>query len=73
MTTFTNSKGLVITHTSELLETIVLQMNSSNNYYTSGKHDTIFIKVGSNQILLLDYTYHINIYIFPNYTINKIQ
>ena len=43
MTTFTtNSEGLVITHTDGLLETVLLQLSSSNNYYTSGEHDTIF-------------------------------
>ena len=57
MTTLTNSEGLVITYTNECLETILLQLNSSNNYYTSGEHDIIcFIKIGSNKILILDYT-----------------
>ena len=42
MTTFANSEGLVITYTDDLLETIVLQLNSSNNYYTSGDHDILF-------------------------------
>ena len=41
MTTFTNSEGLIITHTNELSETTLLQLNSSNNYYTSGEHDII--------------------------------
>ena len=41
MTTFTNSEGLVITYTTEFLETLLLQLNSSNNYYTSGEHDII--------------------------------
>ena len=39
MTTFTNSEGLGITYTNELLNTIPLQLNPSNNYYTSGEHD----------------------------------
>ena len=57
MTTLTNSEGLVITYTNDFLETILLQLNSSNNYYTSGEHDIIcFIKIGSNKILILDYT-----------------
>ena len=46
-------------------------MNSSNNYYTTGDDDIIFIKIGSNKVLLLDYTYHINRTIFQNYTINE--
>ena len=46
-------------------------MNSSNNYYTSGGHGIIFIKIGSNKILILDYTYHINRKPFQNYTINE--
>ena len=71
MTTFTNSEGRVLTYTNELWETILLQLNSSNNYYTSGEHDIIFIKIGSNTILTLDYTYHININIFQNYMINE--
>ena len=71
MTTFTNSEGKLLTYTNVLLETIVLQLNSSNNYYTSGEHDIIFIKIGSNKILFLDYTYFINRNIFQNYTINR--
>ena len=69
MTTFTNSEGRVLTFTNELLETMLLQLNSSNNYYTPGEHDIIsFIKIGSNT--LLDHTYHINRNILQNYTIN---
>ena len=69
MTTLTNSEGLVITYTNELLETIMLQLNSSNNY-TSGEHDLIFIKITSNNMLILVYTYFINRNTFQNYTIN---
>ena len=32
---------------------------------------SFFIKIGSNKILTLDYTYHINRNIFQNYTINE--
>ena len=64
MTTLTNSEGKLLTYTNELLETMLLQLNSSNNYYTSGEHDIIIIKVGSNKTLTLDYTYHINRNIF---------
>ena len=71
MTTLTNSEGRVLTYTNELLETLFLQLNSSNNYYTSGEHDIICIKTSSNKILLLDYTYHINRNICQNYTINE--
>ena len=46
MTTFTNPEGLAITYTNELLETILLQLNPSNNYYTSGEHDIIFYQNG---------------------------
>ena len=60
MTTLTNSEGFVITFTKEVLETILLQLNPRNKYYTSGEHDIIVIKIGSNKILILDYTYHIN-------------
>ena len=64
MTTLTNSEGKVFTYTNELLETILLQLSSSNNYYTSGENDILFIKIGSNKTLLLDYTYYINRNIF---------
>ena len=42
MTTLTNSGGRVLTSTNTFLETILLQLNSSNNYHTSGEHDIIF-------------------------------
>ena len=71
MTTLTNSEGKVWTYTNELIETILRQLNSSNNYYTTGDDDIIFIKIGSTKALLLDYTYHINRTIFQNYTINE--
>ena len=60
MTTLTNSQGKVLTYTDELIETILLQLNPSNNYYTTGDDDIIFIEVGSTKVVLLDYTYHIN-------------
>ena len=71
MTTLTNSEGKVLTYTNEFIETILLQLNSSNNYYTAGDDDILFIKIGSNKVLILDYTYHINRNIFQNYTLNK--
>ena len=64
MTTLTNSEAKVWTYTNEPVETIILQLNSSNNYFTTGDDDIIFIKIGSTIILLLDYTYHINKTIF---------
>ena len=70
MTTFTNSEGLVITYTNNMLETILLQLNSSSSYYTSGEND-ILIKIGSNRTLLLDYTYFINRNIIQNYTTDE--
>ena len=54
MTSLTNSEGRVLTSTNELLETILLQLNSRNSYSTSGEHDTIFTKIGSNILLLPD-------------------
>ena len=60
----TNSEGLVITYTNGLLETSLLQLNSSNNYYTSGEHYIVFIRIVSNKILNLDYSYVINRNIF---------
>ena len=71
MTTLTNSEGKVLTYTNELIETILSQLNSSNNYYTTGDDDILFIKMGSNKVLILYYTYHINRNIFQNYTINE--
>ena len=70
MTTLTNSQGKVVTYTNELIEKSLLQLNSSNNYYTTGDDDIPFIKIGSNKVLVLDYTYHINRTIFQNSTIN---
>ena len=60
MTTLTNSEGKVLTHTNDLVETILLQLNHSSNYYTSGDDYVEFIKIGSTRVVLLDYTYHIN-------------
>ena len=71
METPTNSEGKVLTYTNELIETIPLQLNPNNNYYTTGDDDIIFVKTGSTKALLLDYTYHINRTIFQNYTINE--
>ena len=71
MTTPTNSQGKILDYTNEFIETIWLQLNSSNNYYTTGDEDILFIKIGSNKVLVLDCTYHINGTIFQNYTINE--
>ena len=71
MTTLTNSEGKVSTYTNEFKETILLQLNSSNSSYTSGDDDITFIKIGSNKVLILDHTYHINRNISRNYTINE--
>ena len=71
MTTLTNSEGKVLTYTNEFIETILLQLNSNNNYYISGDDDILFIKIGSNKVLVLDYTYHINKNLFQNYTKNE--
>ena len=68
MTTLTNSEGNILNYTNEFIETIFLQLNSSNNYYTAGDDDVIIIKIGSTKVLLLDYTYHINRNIFQNYS-----
>ena len=64
MTTLTNSEGKSLTCTNEFIETILLHLNPSNNYYTTGDDDILFIKIGSNKALVLDYTYHINRNIF---------
>ena len=70
MTTLTNSEGNVLTYTNDFIETILLQLNPSSNYYTTGDDDIIFIKIGSTEALLLDHTYRINRTIFQNYTIH---
>ena len=71
MTTPTNSEGNILTHTNEFIEAILLQLSSSNNYYTPGDDDILFIRTGSNKVLVLDYNYHISKHIFQNYTINE--
>ena len=71
MTTLTNSEGTLITYTNGFIETILLQLNSSNNYYTTGDDEIIFVKIGSSKILILDYTYHINRNVFQHYAINE--
>ena len=57
MTTLINSEGTVFTYTDEFIEAILLQLNSSNHYYTTGDKHIIFIEIGSNKILILGYTY----------------
>ena len=52
MTTLTNSEGKILNNTNELIETILLQLNPSNDYYTTGDDDVIFIKM-----VLLKYYY----------------
>ena len=49
MTTLTNSEGYILNYTNEFIETILLQFNPSNNYYTTGDDDVIFIEIGSNK------------------------
>ena len=71
MTTLTNSEGKVLTYTNEFIVTVLLQLNSSNNCYTSGDDDVLFIKIGSNNVLVSDYTYHINRNILQNYSTNE--
>ena len=71
MTTLTNSEGKILNYTNELIETVLSQLNSSNNCYTSGDDDITFIKIGSNKVLMLDYIYHINRNILQKYTKNE--
>ena len=71
MTTLTNSEGKLLTYTNELTETILLQLNPSDNYYTPGDDDILFIKIGYYKVLVLDDTYHINRKIFQNHTISE--
>ena len=71
MTTLTNSEGRVLTYTNEHLDTMLLQLNTSSNYYTTGEHNIICINIDYNKLLLLDHTYYINRNIVHNYTINE--
>ena len=43
MATLTHSEGNVLTYTNEFIETMLLHLNSSNNYYTSGDDGITFI------------------------------
>ena len=52
MTTLTNSEGKVLTCTNGFIETILWQLNSSSNYYTSGDDDILFIR-----LVLIKYWY----------------
>ena len=58
MTTLTNSEGLVINYTNDFLDTILLQLNASNSYYTTGDNNMIFIKTGSKTISVRLYISH---------------
>ena len=53
MTTPTNSEGKLLTYINGFIETVLLQLNPSNNYYTTGDDDVLFIKIGSNKVLKL--------------------
>ena len=53
MTTLTNSENKVLTYTNALIETILLQLNSSNNFHTTGDNDILFVKIGSNEVFIL--------------------
>ena len=44
MTTLTNSEGLLITH-KDFLETVLLQSNASDTYYTTGANDTYYATI----------------------------
>ena len=70
MTTIRDFEGRGFSYTNDLLETSLLQLNAISNYYTTGEHNIIFIKIGSRKLLLLDHTYHTNRNTFQNYTIN---
>ena len=64
MTTLIDSEGKVLIYNNEFIKTILLQLSSSNNYYTFGDDGIIFIKIGSNKVLILYYAYHINKHMF---------
>ena len=62
--------SFLITHTSEFPEAILLQLSASSIYHTSGENDIILLKVGSDEVLILVYTFHTDRHIFQNYTLN---
>ena len=73
MTGLTNSESKALSHTTELIESVPLQLVSINNYYTTNDDDVIYIyiyQIGYNKVLLLYYTSHTDRNIFHNYTIN---
>ena len=53
-----------VTYTNEAIETILLQLNPSNNYYTTGNDDVRIVKIGSTKVLVSGYTYLRNRTIF---------
>ena len=55
MATLTNIEGKVLTYTNEFIETILLQLNSTNNCYTTGGDDILFIKIGSTKVMVILY------------------
>ena len=60
-----------LNYTNEFIETILLQLNSISNYYTTGNDDVMFTKIGSTKVLILYYTYVINRTIFYTYNIHR--
>ena len=44
MITLSNDQGKLLNCTNEFVETILRQLSSSNNYYTTGGDDITFIK-----------------------------
>ena len=44
MTTLTNNEGKLLNYTNELIETILLQLHSNNNDYTTGDDGVYLLK-----------------------------
>ena len=42
MTALTNPEGNALTYTNGFIETILSQLNSRNNYYTTGDNDIFY-------------------------------
>ena len=70
MTTIRNPEGRDLSFTSVLFKPILLQLNASNKYYTTGEHNIIFSKTGSNNLLLLDFTHPVDRNVVQYYTIH---
>ena len=50
MTSLYNFEGKELNYINQCIESVLLQLNSSSNCYTTGDDDITIIKVGSSQV-----------------------